>query len=99
MPTIDWGHVTPESANLQTNTFVYVYNHDLSSPEKIDRTIRFILGRLNYYDQQLPENPIHIIKIDVRGQHVNSRDCDSILMQLKTLYIKPASISIEIIKA
>lgn len=54
MKTLEWGQVTPEGANADLNEFYYVYNHDLSSAEKIDRTIRFILGKLNYYDLHLP---------------------------------------------
>ena len=50
MERLDWGQITPEAANIDNNEFVYVYNHDLSSSEKIDRKIRFIVGRLNCYD-------------------------------------------------
>ncbi|HEY5772291.1 MAG TPA: hypothetical protein VIS75_06660 [Chitinophagaceae bacterium] len=98
MVTLDWGQVTPEAANIAKNEFVYVYNHDLSSPDKIDRTIRFIVGRLNYYDTQLPKNPIHLIKIDARGQQINDLTCDYIKKTLLNKYIRPDFITIEIIK-
>jgi hypothetical protein len=68
MNQIDWGQVTPEAADSDRD-FYYVYNHDISSIEKAERTVRFIVGRLNYYNLHLPQNPNHIIKIDIRGQH------------------------------
>lgn len=98
MNTLDWGQVTPEAANIDRNEFVYVYNHDLSSADKIDRTIRFILGRLNYYDTQLPMHPIHLIKVDVRGQQVSDLTCDYIKSTLLKKYLRPDFLTIEIIK-
>jgi hypothetical protein len=98
MQTLAWGQITPEAANLERNEFVYVYNHDLASPEKVDRTIRFIVGRLNYYDKHLPKDPIHIIKIDVRGQQISDITCNNIEQELKTRYSRPNSITITVIK-
>ena len=98
MQTLDWGQVTPESANLNTNTFVYVYNHDLTSLEKVERTIRFIIGRLFYYDNHLPKDPIHKIKIDIRGQQIESKICDIIHQELKMKYSKPELLEIEFVK-
>jgi hypothetical protein len=98
MQTLDWGQVTPESANLQTNTFVYVYNHDITSIEKIDRTIRFIIGRLIYYDSHLPKDPIHQIKIDIRGQQIENSTCEYIYKELKLKYSRPDALEIEFVK-
>lgn len=84
MQILDWGQVTPESANLSTNTFVYVYNHDLTSMEKVDRTIRFIIGRLFFYDNHLPKDPIHKIK---KLTFVDSK----LEMKRATLFIKNSS--------
>ncbi len=98
MQTIDWGQITPEWANIDANSFVYVYNHDLSSKEKVDRTIRFILGRLVYYDNHLPTDPNHIIKIDIRGQTIDSKTCDLIFQELKQMYSRPDLLEIELIK-
>ena len=98
MQTLDWGQATPEAANLETNEFVYVYNHDLTSSEKVNRTIRFILGRLNYYDDHLPKDPRHLIKIDARGQQVSDTTFDFIEEELKKKYSRPNSITVDIIK-
>ncbi len=98
MQTLDWGQVTPESANLNTNTFVYVYNHDLTSMEKVDRTIRFIIGRLFYYDNHLPKDPIHKIKFDIRGQQIENKTCDIIHQELKLKYSRPHALEIEFVK-
>ncbi len=98
MLTLEWGQVTPESANLNTNTFVYVYNHDLTTMEKVDRTIRFIIGRLFYYDRHLPKDPIHKIRIDIRGQQIRNEICDFIVRELELKYLKPDALEIEFIK-
>ncbi|MBS1636349.1 MAG: hypothetical protein JST26_10560 [Bacteroidetes bacterium] len=65
---LDWGQVTPEGT--KGNEFLYVHNHDLSSEDKIERTIRFVVGRLQYYKMHLPPNASHIIKFDIRGQRL-----------------------------
>lgn len=98
METLDWGQVTPEAANTDRNEFVYIYNHDVSSSQNIDRTIRFIIGRLNYYDTQLPKDCKHLIKIDVRGQQINDTACAQIKNEIRTKYSKPNNITIDIIK-
>ena len=98
MEKINWGQITPEGADVNTNSFVYVYNHDLSSTEKVDRTIRFILGRLIYYDNHLPKDPNHNIKIDIRGQQIKSETCDFIIQELKKKYSRTNSLEIDFIK-
>jgi len=98
MQELDWGQVTPEGVDLNTNTFVYVYNHDLTSKEKVDRTIRFIIGRLLYYDNHLPKDPIHKIKLDIRGQQIGNETCDIIHKDLKLKYSRPESLEIEFVK-
>ncbi len=98
MQTHDWGQVTPEGSNLNTNTFVYIYNHDLTSLEKVDRTVRFIIGRLLYYDNHLPKDAFHIVKIDIRGQQIKNETCDLIHNELKIKYSRPESLEINFIK-
>lgn len=98
MQTLDWGHVTPESANLSKNEFVYIYNHDISTADKVDRTIRFIIGRLNYYDTHLPSNPIHLIKIDTRGQQINDSTGDYLRTEILRRYARPDRLTITIVK-
>ena len=98
MKTLDWGQITPEGADLSINTFVYVYNHDLTSSERVDRTIRFIVGRLLYYDGHLPKSPIHKLKFDVRGQQLTNEIFDFICHEIKLKYPNPNSLEIEFIK-
>jgi hypothetical protein len=98
MKTIDWGNITPEGANTEANVFLFIYNHDLTSQEKVDRTIRFILGRLYYYEYHLPENPIHAIKIDIRGQVISKMTHEFIEKEIRSKYAGQNSMTIEIIK-
>jgi hypothetical protein len=98
MHTLDWGHITPESFNFITNTYTHIYNHDLTSDEKVDRTIRFIIGRLNYYDSHLPKGSAHSIKIDARGQQISDLVYDQIKQGVLGRYSRPNSLTIQIFK-
>lgn len=98
MATLDWGRVTPEAVNSDANEFFYIYNHDLTSTKKVDRTLRFILGRLVYYDRHLPKGPKHKIKIDIRGQQISDTTCEFIIQQLKNKYSRPELLEINFIK-
>ncbi|HEY0056904.1 MAG TPA: hypothetical protein VGB63_16255 [Pedobacter sp.] len=96
MNDLDWGQVTPEGASLERNEFTYVYNHDLSSKDKVSRTIRFILGRLRYYDSQLPADPRHRIKFDLRGQNIPESSLELIRSELTDKYL--GNLTIDFIK-
>ena|ERR1700761_7370166 len=98
MNELYWGAVTPESANLADNAFTYVFNHKLSNPEEIDRTVRFVAGRLYYYDQHLPPNPVHDVKIDARGQNLDQSTVDHIVERITQLYNKPNLRAIKVIQ-
>lgn len=98
MQTLDWGHITTDSFNFLTKSCTHVYNHDLSSAEKVDRTIRFILGRLFYFNLHLPADSRHSIFIDIRGQAISDFECERILKEIKTRYPKPDSLDIHIKK-
>ena len=98
MKTLDWGHVTPGGANLAKNEFVYVFNHDITSSQKIDRTIRFILGKLLYYDNHLPKNARHIVNIDIRGQQMTDTTCEFISTNLIDKYKRSGLLTIRFAK-
>ena len=94
---LDWGKVTPEATLDGRDEYIYIYNHDLSGADKIDRTIRFIIGRLNYYDSHLPPIPKHSIKIDIRGQQINDKTCDFIIRNLKDKYKRPDFLNVSFV--
>jgi hypothetical protein len=89
MYDLDWGCVTPESSNLITNTFTYVFNHSLSSPAEVNRTIRFVVGRLLFYDHHLPPHSVHHVKIDARGQSLEQNAINLITKKVREMYKKP----------
>ena len=95
MSTLDWGQVTPEGTDVKSNKFVYVFNHDLSSLEKIERTVRFILGRLNYYDNHLHPDPKHAITFDLRGQDIPDENVKFISKELRDKYPRNSSLIID----
>lgn len=98
MEFLDWGKVTPEFTLDGKDEYIYVYNHDLSDEEKIERTMRFIIGRLNYYDEHLPPNPKHFIHIDVRGQQISDEMCENISDALQKIYQRPDFLKVSFVK-
>jgi hypothetical protein len=98
MDISNWGQVTPEATLDGKNEYIYIYNHDLSSVDKVDRTIRFIIGRLSYYDYHLPPNPKHSIQIDIRGQQLTDETCGLIIESLKSKYERPDFVKVFFVK-
>jgi hypothetical protein len=98
MEKLDWGQVTPEAVLDGTDEYIYIYNHNLSAQDKVDRTIRFIVGRLNYYDYHLPPNPKHSVKIDIRGQQISDETCSRIIKNLKDKYKRPDILRVSFVK-
>jgi hypothetical protein len=88
MNELDWGVVTPESANLDQNVFTYVFNHKLSTSAEVDRTVRFIVGRLLFYDKHLHANPKHDVKLDVCGQNLDQNTITQIVQTTREMYTK-----------
>lgn len=96
MADLDWGEVSPESYNVLTNKATHIFNHDISTEEKIDRTIRFIVGRLTYYDFHLPQKSSHSVIFDGRGQNLSIKGCEFIKEQIRAIYQGTKSLEIEI---
>jgi hypothetical protein len=98
MDNLDWGHVTPEGYNRQTNVVLHVFGHDLSSLEKIDRTVRFIVGRVIYYELHVPAGATHFIKIDARGQDISEATATDISNEIIKRHGKPDLLKVEVIR-
>jgi hypothetical protein len=52
--SLDWGAATAEFQNDEAKSAVHIFNHDLSTPERVDRTIRFAQARLAWCALRLP---------------------------------------------
>lgn len=98
MNELDWGSVTPEASNVENNTFTYVFNHKLSSTAEIDRTIRFVVGRLQFYDNHLPANPRHDVRVDARGQSIDRNAVTLIVKKIREMYNKPYLQEVKVIQ-
>jgi hypothetical protein len=96
---LDWGHVTPEAVNFSANVVTHVYNHDIGSSTKIDRTIRFISGRINHFSLHVPKGATHHIKIDARGQQVDPTIISMIKERIKRRVDSSINLEIDIITA
>lgn len=98
MNGLDWGSITPDSVNLGKNRFTYIFNHQISTPTEVDRTIRFVVGRITFCERHLPANPTHDIKIDSRGQNVDDTIVEHISRSIREMYGKPNLGEISIIR-
>ena len=65
--------------------------------KKVSRTIRFVIRRLNYYDNHLPKDPFHSIIFDIRGQQINNLISDYIIEEIKNKYPRPNSLKIDFV--
>lgn len=97
MYNLDWGGVTPEATNIITNECLYIYNHTLKTAVDVDRTIRFVVGRLRFYDVQLPPSARHRVKIDARGQGITEETVNLLKTSISRLYNHPKLLSVDII--
>lgn len=52
--SLDWGAATAEFQNDDAKSAVHIFNHDLTSPERVDRAIRFARARLAWCALKLP---------------------------------------------
>lgn len=80
---LDWGTVTPEFAQTQTDTFVHVFNHSLLGDAAADRAIRFAVGRVGWYNRYLGRRYHHIVVFDDRGQAIREKTRKTISKRLK----------------
>lgn len=65
---MDWGYFTPEFYLEKDKRMVHVFNHSLATDEEVDRTIRFISGRLEWL---LGAELKHTVVIDDMGRNIS----------------------------
>lgn len=74
----DWGKITVDGFKEEINQVYYSFNHDISTSEKLERTIRFVTGKIIYYQTHLPKNITHVLAFDFRGQNVSNEFIEEI---------------------
>ena len=52
--SLDWGAATAEFQNEEAKSATHIFNHDLTTPEGVDRAIRFAQARLAWCAQKMP---------------------------------------------
>jgi hypothetical protein len=52
--SLDWGAATAEFQNDEGKTATHIFNHDLTTPERVDRAIRFAQARLAWCGRKMP---------------------------------------------
>lgn len=91
--TLNWGSVTPELYNKNTNTVVHVFNHCLMDKESIDRSIKFAIGRIEWFSNYLSLDCRHEVMIDDRGQAIDDNVRNIIINSLRKYAAKVSFMS------
>ena len=52
--SLDWGSATAEFQNDEAKSAVHIFQHDLSTPERVERTIRFAQARVAFCAVKMP---------------------------------------------
>ena len=67
---LDWGPATAEFASEEKNSATHILQHDLTSPEKAERSARFALARVRWFAAKMPPGATQEVWFDDRGQAV-----------------------------
>ncbi|MGN0171888.1 MAG: hypothetical protein ACI39E_03775 [Acutalibacteraceae bacterium] len=73
---LNWGSFTPEFS--KDNKFIHVFNHCLSNTETVQRTIRFIIGRIQWCNMYFNNQFVHAVVIDDVGQNISNETRENI---------------------
>jgi len=71
---LDWGAITPEGYNKESNELLHVFNIDASSRDNIQRCTIFIIGRVAWFNMHAPAGSSQKIMLDLRGQALTLLD-------------------------
>ena len=52
--SLDWGAATAEFQNDEGKTATHIFSHDLTTAERVDRSIRFAQARLAWCARKMP---------------------------------------------
>ena len=52
--SLDWGGETAEFQNDEQKSAVHIFQHDLSTPERVERALRFAQARLAWCAKKMP---------------------------------------------
>lgn len=69
LTTMDWGSFTPEFS--REKELVHVFNHFIETSEAAERTIRFIIGRIQWSNAYFHTPFVHTVVIDDVGQNIS----------------------------
>ena len=79
--SLDWGAATAEFQNDDAKSAVHIFQHDLTTPERVERTIRFAQARLACCAIKLP-GFTQEVWYDEREQKVEAPSKEKIKAQL-----------------
>ncbi len=71
---LNWGTVTPEFYNEKKNSAVHIFNHCLEGEVNIIRSLKFAIGRIEWFNTCLPKKCSHEVVFDDRGQSINDSE-------------------------
>ncbi len=79
--SLDWGAATAEFQNDEAKSAVHIFNHELSTPERVERTIRFAQARVAWCEKKMP-GFAQEVWYDEREQKVEAGSKEKIKSQL-----------------
>jgi hypothetical protein len=82
--SLDWGAATAEFQNEEAKSAVHMFAHDLTTPERVERAVRFAQARLAWCGKKMPGFSQEIW-FDEREQKVAPGARDRIKVDLKAL--------------
>lgn len=85
LANMDWGSFTPEFS--RENEMVHVFNHFISEPEAVDRTIKFIVSRIKWCNAYFNNKFVHIVVVDDVGQNISNEVREYIRTAIKDYVI------------
>ena len=73
---LPWTRATIDLYKASVNTGAHVMNHELSTSEGVDRTLRFAKARLRWFRRHLPAGAAQVVWLDDRGQDLAAGNRD-----------------------
>lgn len=70
----DWGEIQSDGYNSAKNELVSVYNFDVASEEKINRSLILLVGKTIWIHMNTPKDTSQKVVIDLRGQPLTFLD-------------------------
>jgi len=98
---LDWGIATPDGFSEKDQQLLFIFNVDVSSTANIERTLVFVVGKVLWFNKQVPMGTEYKVVFDLRGQPLTllgrARKMKSDILEKVAKLNKVINVSIEIL--